>query len=173
MFWTTLGNALFIFALRLAAAAMSTVRMVMVVRGMRKWAAVTGFVEMTIWVVAVSKVLTSLDSIWNVVGFSSGFAAGVLVGMWIEDRLALGYADMDIVSMTKGEEIAARLRKAGYGATRLQAEGQSGPVCLIHAVTSRKHVAEVIRLVNEVDATAFVTVEDARWVLRGHHRLGK
>lgn len=173
MFWTTVGNALFIFVLRITDVSMGTVRMTMIMRGQRKWAALIGFVEVTIWVLAIGRVITNLDTIWNIVGYSGGFATGTLLGMWIEGRLALGYADLNIISMLKGQEIADKIRKAGYGATRLLAEGQTGPVHLLHVIVPRKQIRDVIRLVNEVDATAFVTVQDARQVVRGYRRLAK
>jgi uncharacterized membrane-anchored protein YitT (DUF2179 family) len=40
-------------------------------------------------------------------------------------------------------------------------------------VTARKQVADIIRLANRIDATAFITVEETRHVLRGHQRLIK
>jgi uncharacterized protein YebE (UPF0316 family) len=171
--WTTLGNALLIFVLRLTDVSMGTVRTMMIMRGMRKWAALIGFVEVSIWVVAISRVIGHLDTVWNVVGYSGGFATGTLLGMWIEGKLALGHVDVRIISMTKGQEITQKIRQGGYGATQLQAEGQSGPVYVTSVVAPRKQVADIIRLVNKVDATAFVTVEEARHVVRGHQRLIK
>ncbi len=173
MLWTTLGSALFIFVLRLADVSLGTLRTMMIMRGMRYRAALLGFVEVTIWVVAISQVLGHLDTIWNVIGYSSGFAAGILSGMWLENKLALGYLDIRIVSLTKGPEIVQKVRQAGYGATQVQAEGRSGPVYLIDIVAPRKQVAAILQLAREVDATSFVTVDEARQVIGGYQRLGK
>jgi len=173
VFWKAAGGALLIFCLRIIDVSMGTVRTAMIVRGMRKWAALIGFVEVTIWLLAVGQVMANLDTVWNILGYSGGFAAGTLLGMWIEGRLAIGDADVSIVSMTKGPEISDRVRRAGFGATLLRAEGQSGPVYLVNVVAARKQVADVVRLVNEVDATAFLTVEDARRVMRGWRQLAK
>jgi len=173
MILTILGNALLIFVLRLTDVSMGTVRTIMILRGMRKWATLIGFVEVTIWVVAISQVFANLDSVWNVIGYSGGFAAGTLLGMWIEDKLALGHVDIRIISITKGLEIVQKIRQGGYGATQLQAEGQSGPVYFIDVVAPRKKISEILRLVNEIDATSFVTVQEARQVVRGHQRLAK
>ncbi|HET91225.1 MAG TPA: DUF2179 domain-containing protein [Chloroflexi bacterium] len=168
-----LGNALLIFCLRVTDVSMGTVRTIMIMRGMRKWAALIGFVEVSIWVVAISRVIGHIDNVWSVIGYSGGFAAGTLLGMWIEGKLALGNVDVRVISMTKGQEIALQIRQAGYGATQLQAEGQSGPVYIVNVVAPRKQVSEIMRLVNKVDATAFVTVEETRHVMRGHRRLAK
>ena len=173
MFWTILGNALLIFCLRVTDVSMGTVRMIMIMRGMRKWAALIGFVEVSIWVVAISRVIGQMDNILSVISYSGGFAAGTLLGMWLEDKLALGYVNIHIISTAQGHAIAHKIREAGYGATQLQAEGQSGQVALISVVASRKQAADIMALVNQVDQTSFVTVDETRYVVRGYRRIAK
>ena len=173
MIWTILGSALLIFALRLVEVSIGTIRTTLVVRGKRVGAAVLGFMEVSIWVIAASQVIGHLDTVWNVVGYSGGYVVGTLLGMWLEGRLALGHVDIHIVSMTKGPEMAQKVRQAGYGATQLPAQGQSGPVHLIEVVAPRKQVAHLLGLVSEVDVTSFVTVTEARQVVHGYQRLIK
>jgi uncharacterized protein YebE (UPF0316 family) len=173
MSWTVLGNALLIFCLRLTDVSMGTVRTIMVMRGMRWVAALIGFVEVSIWVVAISRVIGNLDSVWSVLGYGGGFAAGTLLGMWIEDKLALGHVFVHTISLDKGQELAHAMREAGYGATKVQAEGKSGPVHIIDAVLPRKQVKGLLRLVNEIDDDSFVTIEEARKVMRGYQRAIK
>lgn len=168
-----LGMTLLIFVLRVTDVSMGTVRTIMIMRGMRKWAALLGFVEVTIWVVAISQVLTNLDSVWTILGYSGGFATGTLFGMWLEDKLALGNVDVHVISRSKGVEIAQNLRKAGYGVTELPAYGQSGPVSLIDIVVPRKQSADVLRLVSAIDPAGFVTVDDTRQVVHGYGRIAK
>ncbi|MEJ2211254.1 MAG: DUF2179 domain-containing protein [Anaerolineae bacterium] len=173
MSWTILGNALLIFGLRLTDVSMGTVRTIMLMRGMRKTAALIGFVEVSIWVVAISRVIGNLDSVWSVLGYGGGFAAGTLLGMWIEDKLALGHVYVHVISRDKGQELAHTIREAGYGATQVQAEGKSGPVQVIDAVVPRKQAKKLLQLVNQVDAASFVTIEEARKVMRGYLRAIK
>jgi uncharacterized protein YebE (UPF0316 family) len=109
----------------------------------------------------------------TVLAYSGGFAIGTMLGMWIESKMALGHVEVHIISPTKGAEVAAKIRKAGYGATILQAQGLEGPVSLINIVVSRKQLPAVLGLVNEIDATSFVTVEDARSVIHGYGKLVK
>jgi uncharacterized protein YebE (UPF0316 family) len=108
-----------------------------------------------------------------VVGYSGGYVIGTLLGMWLEGRLAWGHVDIHIVSMTRGPEVVQKIRQAGYGATQLPAQGQSGPVHLLEVVTPRKQVAHLLNLVNEIDATSFITVTEARQVRHGYQRLVK
>lgn len=173
MSWTVLGNALLIFCLRLTDVSMGTVRTIMVMRGMRRVAALIGFVEVSIWVVAISRVIGNLDSVWSVLAYGGGFAAGTLLGMWIEDKLALGHVYVHIISTDKGLELAQSIREAGYGATQVLAEGKSGPVYVIDAVVPRKQAKRLVRLVTEIDDDSFVTIEEARKVMRGYLRAIK
>lgn len=173
MVWTILGSALLIFALRVIEVSMGTIRMTLIVRGKRTGAAVLGFMEVSIWVIAASQVIGHLDTVWNVVGYSGGYVGGTLLGIWLEGRLAMGHVDVDIVSISKGSEIVRKVRQAGYGATQLKARGRSGPVQLINVVAPRKQVAHLLHLVNEVDVTSFVAVKEARQVIHGYQRLIK
>jgi uncharacterized protein YebE (UPF0316 family) len=173
MWWSTLSNALFIFALRLTDVSMGTVRTIMVMRGMRKLAALIGFVEVSIWVLAISRVLGNVNNAWSVLGYGGGFAAGTLLGMWIEGKMALGYVYVHVVSMAKGLEVAKAIRDAGFGATQMQAEGRTGPVHLTDIVAPRRQVKNILRQVNQVDGESFVTVEEARQVMRGYLRAVK
>jgi uncharacterized protein YebE (UPF0316 family) len=148
--------------------AMGTVRMIMIGRGQRIIAPLLGFVESIIWVVAISQVITNLDNIYNILGFSGGFAAGTLVGMLLENKLALGFVGINVVSMNHGSEIIEKLRQADYGVTELYGRGQSGAVIMITTIVSRKDIKAVIQLVNEVDPQSFIAVDDMAVVKRGY-----
>ncbi len=167
------AGMLLIFFLRITDVSMGTIRTIMVVRGMRKWAVLIGFVEVTIWVVAISQVMANLNNVWNILGYSGGFATGTFVGMHLENRMALGNVSIDVVSQQKGPEIVAQVHQAGYGATKLAAEGYAGPVSVISLVVPRKKKLAALALISEVDSTAFVTVEDIRRVERGYGHLAK
>lgn len=167
-FWFILGNAIFIFALRLVDVSMGTVRTILITRDMRKLAAIISFVEVTIWVIAISRIIGQLENVWNILGFSGGFAAGTLLGMWFESKLAFGCADVQIISLQLGTELCTRIRGEGYGATQVEAQGRSGPVQSISVVTPRKKVKELLGLINEIDPSSFVNMRESRHVERGY-----
>lgn len=167
--WSVVGGALLIFLLRITDVSMGTFRMILITRGQRKMAALLGFAEVTIWVVAIGQVFANLNSLWNILAYSGGFATGTLAGMWLEGKVALGTVSVYIVSSNKGGAIADAVRRAGYGATELPAWGQSGPVALIGVVLPRRQLAGLTSLVNDIDANSFITVDDNRQVLRGYH----
>lgn len=171
MIWAVLSHAALIFGLSLVQVSVGTLRTIMMTRGRSTWAAVLGFAEVTVWLIALGQVVGDLDTLWKVFSYSGGYMAGTLVGMWLENRLALGHVDVHIISTSKGLEIGQRVRQAGYGATQLLAEGRSGPVQLIEVVAARRQVSDILRLVNEVDAASFVAVREARQIIRGYQHL--
>jgi uncharacterized protein YebE (UPF0316 family) len=164
-----LGAAL-IFCLRVTDMTLDTLRVLMVMRGKKGIAWILGFFQSAIFILAISSVLTHLDNPLNVIGYAAGFATGNVVGMWIEERLAIGHVSITIVSPRRGAAIADYLRDKGFAVTEIPARGKDGMVSLLSCSVLRKSVEDVRKLVNEVDAEAFITAEDVRPVRRGFWR---
>jgi uncharacterized protein YebE (UPF0316 family) len=160
--------ALFIFVFRMANVALGTVRTLLVMRGERILATSLGFVEALFFVVAVGKAVQDLGNLVNLLAYCVGFAAGTWVGMILENRLALGYVLVHIVSLQKGRRIALALREKGYGVTEMLGEGRAGRVGIIDVVAKRKDVPLITSIGREVDGNAFITVQEPREVYRGY-----
>jgi uncharacterized protein YebE (UPF0316 family) len=163
-------GAILIFFLRVSDMTLDTLRVLMVMRGKKGIAWVLGFFQSAIFILAISSVLTHLDNPLNVIGYAAGFATGNVVGMWIEERLAIGHVSITIVSSRRGAAIADFLREKGFAVTEIPARGKDGMVSLLSCSVLRKNVVDVRKLVNEVDAEAFITAEDVRPVRRGFWR---
>lgn len=162
--------ALLIFALRVGDMTLDTIRVLFVVRGKKLLVWILGFFQSLIFVVAISSVLSELDNILNVIGYATGFATGNLVGMLIEQRLAIGHVLVNIISSNRGAFIAEKLRSGGYAVTEIAGRGKNGTVFELHASVLRKDVTHVETIVLEADPQAFVTAEDVRPVRRGFWR---
>lgn len=162
--------ALLIFVLRVGDMALDTIRVLFVVRGKKLLVWILGFFQSLIFVVAISSVLSQLNNILNVIGYATGFATGNLVGMLIENRLAIGHVLVTVISSTRGPSIAERLRANGYAVTEIPGRGMNGTVFELHASVLRKDVNQVETIVLETDPLAFVTAEDVRPVRRGFWR---
>jgi uncharacterized protein YebE (UPF0316 family) len=115
-----------------------------------------------IFVLAITSVLSNLDNPLNVLGYAAGFATGNVIGMVIEEKLAIGHVQLSIVSPARGAAVAERLRAEGYAITEIPARGKDGMVTLLSASVLRKNVDKVHDLINEVDDKAFITSEDVR-----------
>ncbi len=162
--------ALGIFFLRVMDMSLDTIRVLMVVRGRRKVAWILGFLQSAIFVVAITSVLTHVNNPLNVIGYAAGFATGNVVGMMIEDRLAIGHKLLTIISPMRGSAVADQLRGAGYGVTEISGRGKDGMVTMLHTSVFRKDMDHVETIILEADPQAFVTSEDVRPVRRGHWR---
>jgi uncharacterized protein YebE (UPF0316 family) len=159
-----------IFLLRVSDMTLDTLRVLVVMRGKKLIAWVLGFFQASIFVLAISSVLNNLDNPLNVVGYAAGFATGNVVGMLIEERLAIGHTHMNIVSSRFGSAIAEHLREQGYAVTEIPARGKDGSVLLLDVSVMRKHGDKVRKLVDQIDPEAFITAEDVRPIRRGFWR---
>jgi uncharacterized protein YebE (UPF0316 family) len=156
-----------IFLLRIVDVSMGTMRILLAVRGRKLLVPLFGFFEVVVWIFAAGHAMRHLDSIPHVVGYAGGFTMGSVVGLWIEEKLALGIATMRIVTDHVGAGLANRLREMGCGATEFAANGGKGPVEVVFTVVKRRKIREAIRVVEEWDADAFITIEEPREVRRG------
>lgn len=153
---------LIIFALRIVDVSLSTMRILLAVRGYKLIVPVIGFFEVLVWVFAVGNAIRYLDSGWHVLGYAAGFATGSIVGLLIEERLAIGYATVHIISRYGGVELADGLRARGFGVTEFAGQGRDGPVEVVYSVVLRRNIQRVLDEVDRWDPQAFVTVEEPR-----------
>jgi uncharacterized protein YebE (UPF0316 family) len=163
-------SALFIFFLRLCDMSLDTLRVLFMMRGRKLTAGAIGFVQAVIFVIAIGRVLSQLDNVFNVIGYAGGFGAGVVVGMMLEERMALGFGQMRIISKSKGQTIASALREAGYAVTEMAGQGRDGAVDVILITARRKDVEHVQKLILSMDESAFITIEEVRPLWRGFYR---
>ncbi len=157
LFWP-----IFIFCARVTDVSIGTMRMIFVVRGYRAVAAVLGFFEVTIWVVAVSGVFRHLDHWPNVIAYGMGFATGNAVGMWLEQFIAVGMLAVRLISPGKSAAVAEGLRLAGFGVTEVKGRGYHGDVSISYVVVPRRQTNTVIQVSRQIDPDVFVTVQDVR-----------
>ena len=163
-------GALIIFGLRITDMSLDTLRMLFMIRGRKALVWTIGLFQSAVFVIAITKVLSDLNNPLTVIGYASGFATGNLVGMVIEERLAIGHIHLEIISQRHGAALAKALRKAGYGVTEISARGKDGTVRILSASVLRKDLAQARRIVHETDEDAFMTSEDVRPIRRGFWR---
>ena len=127
-----LQSALLIFFLRIGDVSLGTLRLIMIAKGHRQPAAILGFFEVTIWILAVSQVLTGITNIWTLLGYSGGYAAGTSVGMLIESHFNTSKVEIRVISPEKSQAILESLSR--YNVSMLEFTGLILPVFLFLAV---------------------------------------
>lgn len=163
-------SALVIFLLRVTDMSLDTLRMLFVVKGKKPVAWTLGFLQSLVFVIAISTVLANLDNLLNIIGYAAGFATGNVLGMYIEERLAIGHIAMRVISAKNGPKVAEALRQAGFAVTEIQARGKDGKVSLLNSSILRRDVNRFERLVLKAAPGAFITAEDVRPIRVGFWR---
>lgn len=150
-----------IFFARICDVSIGTMRMIFVIAGWRYRAAALGFLEVLIWALAIGGLVHALDHPVVLVSYAGGFAAGNLIGMAIEQKLALGIRVVRVINRHIEIDLPGALREHGYRVTRLAGEGKDGPVEVSFAVVKRRALPELLRLIERHAPEAIVTVERA------------
>lgn len=167
-----LTAALVIFALRIVDVTLAILRILMVMRGRKALAWVFGFFQALVYIVAIREVMSDLGNWANMLSYAAGFASGNVVGIWVEEKLAVGYGHVRIMSSRFGAALTDRLRAAGYAVTVVAGRGRDGSVDVLITSVPRRQVRAINAIVEETDPTAFVTVENVRPLRKGF-RIGK
>lgn len=163
-----LGYFLIFFA-RMIDMAMATVRTLMVMQGRKFQAALLGFFEVGIYVVVLGKVVNSLDNPLNLFAYCLGFAAGNYVGIMIENKIALGNLSAQIILKTANNDILIdTLRQEKFGVTSYEGQGIEGPREILTVALNRKDLPRLKRIVDGIDANAFITVNSISPIRGGY-----
>ncbi len=166
----TILIALLIFTVRVIATSLDTIRLILTMRSSKIWVWLLGFFNSMLWVVTFAFVLSDINNLVNVIVYAAGFATGNVMGMWIEDKLAVGFAEVRVISSNWGAAILDVLRENNYAVTEIPARGKDGMVSVITSSVRRSQVQDVEKLVRNIDEDAFITTEDVVAVRRGFWR---
>lgn len=133
-----------------------TVRMILTLKGRKYSAAFVSMFEVVIYILGLGLVLDNMDAIQNVVAYAVGYGTGVIVGMKIEEKLALGYITVDVVSSHPDIEFTRKLRNKGYGVTSWFSYGMDGDRLSMRILTPRKYERKLYETIQEIDSKAFI-----------------
>ena len=158
---------LIVFFARIIDVTLGTLRIIFTSRGKRHIAPLLGFVEFFIWVSVIAEIAKGTHNVVAYLAYAGGFATGNYVGMWIEERLAIGNLVVRAILPENQTGLIDQLRSSGYGVTSVNAQGAKGPVKLVYTIVMRKNLPEVARIIRENYPNAFFTVEELRSAERG------
>jgi uncharacterized protein YebE (UPF0316 family) len=164
---------LLIFFARICDQSIGTLRIIFVSKGQKNIAPILGFFEVLIWIVAISKIMQNLDNYVNFIAYAAGFATGNLIGMIIEEKLAIGIQMIRVFANERGQELVHSLNSNGYGATFVEAHGAREKVHLIYTIIHRNELGKVTELINEFNPGAFYTIEEVKTSNEGIFTLRK
>jgi uncharacterized protein YebE (UPF0316 family) len=158
---------LLIFAARFLDVTLMTLRIIFISRGKKTIAPLLGFVEVFIWIAVVTQIVRGANNLAAYLAYAAGFALGNYVGIYIEDKLAIGTLVVRVIVQNQAEALMVALHEAGFGVTGVDAQGSTGPVKLIYSVVKRRDLPRALEIIHAVAPNAFSTVEEVRSVEQG------
>ncbi len=151
-----------VFLARVTDVTLGTLRIIFISRGKRNLAPLLGFVEVFIWITIVSQIVSHAHNILAYLAYAAGFATGAFVGMYIENRLAIGTQVILAIIQENADQLVDHLHAAGYGVTCVDGAGANGPVKLIYTIFPRRCQEDVLSIIHQTHPRAFLSIQDIR-----------
>jgi uncharacterized protein YebE (UPF0316 family) len=111
--------------------------------------------------------MQNLNNIACFLGYAFGFAAGNYIGILIEEKLAIGTLIIRVFLVNDDGQMRTRMQEAGFGVTTIDAHGKTGNVKILYIVIKRKFLQDAIGIIEDCQADAFYSIEEAKAVNKG------
>lgn len=147
---------LIIFFINIVYVTFFTIRMILTLKGYRYIAAAVSIVEIIIYVLGLGLVLDNLNEPQNLIAYAIGYGCGVIIGTKIEEKLALGYITVNVITADEDKRLPRLLRECGYGVTDWSANGLEGNRSALQILTPRKYELKLYSTIKELDPKAFI-----------------
>ena len=166
---------LLVFLAEICVVTIGTIRIIFVSRGMKVLAPILGFFEVTLWLFAITQIMTKMtDPATDIftksscfLAFAAGFSVGTYLGILIDEKLAIGTTLVRIITQKNPEELVRNLTLADFGVTCLEGQGATGPVQVVLTVVKRKEIERVTSLIKQFDPKVFYSIGEVQSVSEG------
>lgn len=153
---------LLIFSARVCDVSINTLRIMFMMNGKKVIAPVLGFFEALIWLLAIGQIFQNIDNPLSYLAYASGFGMGTFVGMYFDEKLALGRVLVRVITPKPLPELIEYMKEKDFRFTNLGGEGRFGKVNLLFTVMKREHLKDFIGKVKSIDEKAFYTIESVK-----------
>ena len=155
---------LLIFLARVTDVTIGTMRLIFVSKGYKAVAPFLGFVEIIIWLLAMTQIMQHLDNWVCYVAYGGGFAMGNYVGILLEQKLSIGNVIIRVFPKKDISVLIDDLRSMEYGVSVIEVQGKEGRKKMIFSVIKRKSINKYVDTVLHHNPNAFYSVEDIKSV---------
>lgn len=164
MNWSILGQ---IFIINLLYISLNTIRVILTMRGYRKVAPFISMVEIIIYTLGLSMVMQYVTQPIYLITYALGYGVGIYTGMIIEDKLALGYSVVHVITNSTDHTLADNLRTLGYGVTIQPGYGRDGDRLVLMVLTPRSEERKLYEAIEELSPNAFYYASEAKYIKGG------
>lgn len=175
MDWNETLFLLVIVAAKVVEVTIGTLRIVMITKGERKIGSILAFIEVVIWCILAGSVLSSItEAPLRTVAYSIGFAIGNYVGSYLEEKIAIGLSEIQVILKEEhSAKVCEALRAAGYAVTQIKAQGKNHPRELLMMYVPRNKTKTCVKTIRDVEENAVITISDTKPLYGGFGMLRK
>ncbi|NLK42357.1 MAG: DUF2179 domain-containing protein [Planctomycetes bacterium] len=158
---------LLIFVARIMDVSIGTSRVIFVSRGYRVLAAVAGFWEVLIWLLAIGQIMQNLDNPMCYLAYAGGFAMGNYIGITLTNKMSLGVVLVRVMTVENTDQLIESLKRSQYGVTAVEGRGAFGPMKMVFTIVNKQDLPRVIQIIQAYNPNAFYSVEEVDQVSQG------
>ncbi|MGR6010171.1 DUF2179 domain-containing protein [Bacillus cereus] len=155
-------QALLIFVLQIIYVPILTIRTILLVKNQTRSAAGVGIVRRSYLHCQFRYCVSRFIKLMNIVAYVIGFSAGLLLGGYIENKLAIGYITYQVSLLDRCNELVDELRHSGFGVTVFEGEGINSIRYRLDIVAKRSREKELLEIINEIAPKAFMSSYEIR-----------
>ena len=156
-----------IMAINIVYVSLSTLRVILTLKGRRYIAGTIGTFEIVIYTLGLGLVLDNLGEIQNLIAYGLGYGLGVIIGSMIEEKLALGDITVNVISSNPDISFTKQLRAKGYGVTSWYAYGMDGDRLSMQILSPRKYELHLYETIKSIDPKAFIIAYEPKQIHGG------
>lgn len=151
-----MSKLLIILLVQLLYVPMLTLRTISMVKNLKMLTAVFGFLEAAIYIFGLAIVLSGKQSFVEMLIYALGFSMGLVAGIFIEQKLAIGYSSFNVNINHDNDLLIQELRDNGFGVTVYVGEGRNGTRIKLDVLTQRKRETELLERIKRHEPNAFI-----------------
>jgi uncharacterized protein YebE (UPF0316 family) len=126
------------------------------VKNLKILTAVFGFAEAMIYIFGLTIVLSGEQNVLEMIVYAIGFSLGLIIGIIIEQKLAIGYISYHVNINNMNRKLVEMLREEGFGVTLFNGVGKSGLRVRLDILTKRKREGYLFDLIHKYEPDAFI-----------------
>jgi uncharacterized protein YebE (UPF0316 family) len=154
---------LLIVVLQIIYVSLLTIRTILTVKGFQLWASLLSAMDIFVYVIGFKIVLDNLNQPVNLAVYCISYGLGLFIGMKIEEKLALGYINVSVITKKENVYLPEQLQAAGYDVTSWFGEGVEGERLVLLISAHRKQQNELSELITTLDPNAFILTYESKY----------
>lgn len=151
-----MSKLLLIIFVQLLYVPLLTLRTISMVKNLKLMTALFGLLEAVVYIFGLTIVLSGDSTYLEMFVYAVGFSAGLIAGIYVEQKLAIGYSSFSVNINHRNDELVKTLRDSGFGVTLYMGEGRDGVRVRLDILTKRKREADLLRKIKQVEPKAFI-----------------